>query len=95
MEESGHDVGSCVTRSQKGTVSSQAREICIVCGCTKKYNDTKLYRTENEQRAWKFLAATNFHKDHAHLRLIFCNEPSDVPAVEIQYHGICLNKYIL
>ena len=36
MEESGHDFGSRITRSQTGTVSSPAREIFIVCGCTKK-----------------------------------------------------------
>ena len=95
MKESVHDFGSRITRSQTGTVSSLAREICIICGCTKKYNDTKLYQIENGQRAWKFLAATNFHKDDTHRRSIFCSEPSDVFAADIRYHGNCLNKYIL
>ena len=95
MEESGHDVGSYITRSQTGTISSPMREIYIVCSCTKKYNDTKLYRIENDQRAWKFLAATNFHKDDAHQRSTFCNELRDVFAAYIRYHGNCLNKYIL
>ena len=62
LEESDHDVGSRITRAQTGTVSSPVRKICIVCGCKKKYNATKLYRIENDQRAWKFLAAATFTK---------------------------------
>ena len=37
FSRSGHDVCSHITRSKTRRVSSPAREICIVCGCTKKY----------------------------------------------------------
>ena len=48
------------------------------------YNDRKLYRIENDQRARKVIATTKFNKDDAHRRSIVCNEPSDfLPTFDI------------
>ena len=51
-------------------------------------------RTETEKRAWKYLTATNFHKDATYQRTILCEEPKDIFAADVMYHRKCMNSYI-
>ena len=83
------------TRSRTGTApSSTKKKVCIVCGFKKHQGDIVLNRIETDKRAWKFLAATNFHKDATYRQTILCKEPKHVFAADVMYHGNCMNKYI-
>ena len=55
----------------------------------------KITLIETEQRASKFLTASNFLKGGTYRGSIICNEPSDVFAADIRCHKNCLYKYIL
>ena len=70
-------------QNKKSIITSEGNLHCLWL-YEEIYNDRKLYRIENDQRARKVIATTKFNKDDAHRRSIVCNEPSDfLPTFDI------------